>query len=114
MDDKIREAIAALAERTGISAEEAAGRISEAICAARTSLELLAEAVRKIFDIMCGVLEAVDKAEDAIVAGLESKARRRRQARQRARRIEREYRAVICRCERQRFVRKVWRPPRRN
>ena len=112
MDGETKDIASVFVEKYGITAEEAEEYISRAVNAAGTGIELLVEAVRKIFGALRDIWDVVSEETEAIAAYQTGTERERKEAWRRARRIEREYRALICRCERQRFVRKVWRPPR--
>ncbi len=70
------------------------------------------EAIPALVDVLKEITRAVE--EELAVLNIEHRARRRRRDRERARRIEQEYRAEIRRCERQRFYRRIYKPPSGN
>lgn len=112
MDDATREGAFALAERYGIKGEEAVRRISEAFSDIAVLVKEFADMLTVIFGGLEDVLETVTTAAASSEVIQEDRDRRRMLERQRRVCIEREYREVIRRCERQKFVRRVWRPPR--
>ncbi len=67
-------------------------------------LKNLTEEIERIFQQM----------EESGAFYIEPRARRWKRDRERARRIEQEYRAEIRRCERQRFYRRIYKPPSGN
>lgn len=101
MDDRLNEVICALAERTGISMEEAAERISRAIQAVTQSVK----------DLCDGLIQIFEQIEESGGFDIEPRHRRRKWDRDRARLIEQQYAAEIRRCERARPFRRVYKPP---
>lgn len=101
MDDRLNEVVCTLAERTGISMEEAAERISRAI----------QEVVQSVKDLCDGLIRIFEQIEESGVFDIESRHRRRKRDRDRARLIEQRYNAEIRRCERARPFRRVYKPP---
>lgn len=98
--ERFRKAAMILAERTGISAEEALYRIQEAVQVIRGEIAALINAVEKF---ITQVEEAVGQAEP--------KHRRRKRQRERAALIERRYMVQIRHYERAHPFRRVYKPP---
>ncbi len=84
-------------------------KIQAVISAAIAAVE---EAIPALVDILKEITRAIE--EELAVLDIEPRARRRKQDRERARRIEQEYRAEIRRCERQQFYRRIYKPPSGN
>lgn len=99
---KLAEESAALAERTGVSLEEAAAAISRAI-------QALWDYVSSAFDSLTTAINELG--EEQAAPGIEPRARRRKEARSRARFIEQRYRAEIRRAEGERWYRRIYKPP---
>ena len=98
--ERFHKAAMILAERTGISAEEALYRIQEAVQVIRGEIAALINAVEKF---ITQVEEAVGQAEP--------KHRRRKRQRERAALIERRYMVQIRQYERAHPFRRVYKPP---
>lgn len=98
---QLREATRAIAEKCGISTEEAAERISRAI-------QGIAQSVKDLCD---GLIQIFGKIEKSGIFDIEPRHRRRKRERDRARLIEQRYSAEIRRCERARPFRRVYKPP---
>ncbi len=116
----LQEIAAAFYERSGITEEELTAfiveverrlreKIQAVISAAIAAVE---EAIPALVDILTEITRAIE--EELAVLDIEPRARRRKRDRERARRIEQEYRAEIRRCERQRFYRRIYKPPSGN
>lgn len=103
--EELKEAARKLAEWTRTAFEEA----EEAITRILSAVE---KAIPTLVDVLEEITRAVE--EELAVLDIEPRARRRKRDRERARRIEQEYRAEIRRCERQRFYRRIYKPPSGN
>lgn len=99
--DRLREIICELAERTGISTEEAAERISQAIQGVAQSIK----------DLCDGLIQIFEQIEESDIFNIEPRHRRRKQERDRARLIEQRYSVKIRYCERARPFRRIYKPP---
>lgn len=98
----IREAARKYAERTMITTEEATEKILDA-------LNFISGAIREAFDKLTAVFREL--AEELKPIDIESRARRRKQERERAKMIEKRCRAEIRRAENTRIYRRIYKPP---
>lgn len=105
-----------IARAAGMTTEEAERfRESAATLAERTTLTT-AEAAEKIMDFLRAVFDSVESAfrqltEEIEWLDVEPRSRRRKRNRERARAIERRYRAEIRRAEHERPYRRIYKPP---
>ncbi len=111
MDERIKELAAVCGEKFGISTEEAYAYICETIQAICEAVRVVADVLGNVFNTLRNIGDMLQEAVDAIEVYKARTALQRKEERQRAHRIEREYRAWIRWCEQQRIVRKVWKPP---
>jgi hypothetical protein len=100
--ENLKEACRDFAEKTMISAEEAAYIISAAMYELKDRLEAIFGGVEEQFQ---------EIEESAEWLNVEPRARRRKKHRARARFIEQRYRAEIRRAEGERLFRRVYKPP---
>ena len=100
--ERLKECTALLAEKTGISLEEAAAAISNVLQAITDGIKETLESLKYIFQ---------EIEEAAALLEVEPRARRRKKARSRARFIEQRYRAEIRRAEGERIYRRIYKPP---
>lgn len=97
----LKEAIREIAEKAGISLEEAADYISK-------MAQGIQERIVHAADWLAQALKAL---EESGIFDIEPRPRRRKRERSRARLIEQLYRAEIRRAERERPFRRVYKPP---
>lgn len=100
--ERLNEAACALAERSGLSIEEAVNAIQQIVQELRKSIETTAASLKRIFH---------EIEEEAAGPYIEPRARRRKRERVRARAIEQRYRAEIRRAEGERWYKRIYEPP---
>ena len=100
--DRLKECVTLIAEKAGISLEEAAAAISNV-------LQVITDGLKEVFGGPKYVLQEIEEA--AALLEVEPRARRRKKARSRARFIEQRYRAEIRRAEGERIYRRIYKPP---
>lgn len=100
--ERLKECVALIAEKAGISLEEAAAAISN-------FLQAITDSIAETFGNLKAVFQEIEEA--AALLEVEPRARRRRKARSRARFIEQRYRAEIRRAEGERIYRRIYKPP---
>jgi len=99
--ERLHKAICELAEKTGISMEEAASRISAVLQTITESLKNAFEEIEKSFE----------RLRESVAFRNDLSARRRKAERSRARRIEQEYHTAIKLHEHTIPFRRVYKPP---
>jgi len=116
----LQEIAADFYERSGITEAELTAFVAEVERRLREKIQTVISAAitaaQEAIPALVDVLEAITRAveEELAVLDIEPRARRRKRDRERAGRIEQEYRAEIRRCERQRFYRRIYKPPSGN
>ena len=99
--DRLKECVTLIAEKAGISLEEAA--------AISNVLQVITDGLKEVFGSLKYVFQEIEEA--AALLEVEPRARRRKKARSRARFIEQRYRAEIRRAEGERIYRRIYKPP---
>lgn len=99
--ERVRAIVRELAERTGLSIEEAAGYISKAIQGIKESVTTAVDELTRLFE----------QFEESGFFDMEPRAHRRKAERERARVAEQIYRTKIKRFERTRPFRRIYKPP---
>lgn len=100
--ERLKECATLIAEKAGISLEEAAAAISNV-------LQVITDGLKEAFGSLKYIFQEIEEA--AALLEVEPRARRRKKARSRARFIEQRYRAEIRRAEGERIYRRIYKPP---
>lgn len=100
--ERLKECVALITEKAGISLEEAAAAISNV-------LQVITDGLKEVFGSLKYIFQEIE--ETAALLEVEPRARRRKKARSRARFIEQRYRAEIRRAEGERIYRRIYKPP---
>lgn len=100
--ERLKECATLLAEKAGVSLEEAAAAISNV-------LQVITDGFKEIFGNLKAAFQEIE--EVTALLEVEQRARRRKKARSRARFIEQRYRAEIRRAEGERIYRRIYKPP---
>lgn len=100
--ERLSEATRTLAEKTGLSTEEAAGAIKQV-------MQKLRDALEAAVDCLIDAFHEIEEGADGPY--IEPRARRRKRERVRARAIEQRYRAEIRRAEGERWYKRIYKPP---
>lgn len=100
--ERLKECAALIAEKAGVSLEEAAAAISKFV-------QVITDGLKEAFGSLTVIFQEIEEA--AALLEVEPRAQRRKKARSRARFIEQRYRAEIRRCERERPYRRIYKPP---
>ena len=100
--ERLKECAALIAEKAGVSLEEAAAAISN-------FLQVITDRLKETFGSLKAAFQEIEEA--AALLEVEPRAQRRKKARSRARFIEQIYRAEIRRAEGERIYRRIYKPP---
>lgn len=100
--ERLKECVALIAEKAGISLEEAAAAVSNV-------LQVITDGIKETFGSLKAIFQEIEEA--AALLEVEPHAQRRKKARGRARYIEQRYRAEIRRAEGERIYRRIYKPP---
>ena len=100
--ERLKECITLIAEKAGVSLEEAAAAFSKFV-------QVVTDGLNEAFGSLTVIFQEIEEA--AALLEVEHRTQRRKKARSRARFIEQRYRAEIRRAKGERIYRRIYKPP---